>query len=91
LGWGLLGFMCKLDSRRQIDYRLRDPNANVIENVNALAETELETLPVHNTLAHYFGHVGPSAFAALRTQMVRSLIRSRVFDQERKEAAIAGK
>lgn len=80
-----MGFMCKLGSRRQIDCRLRDPDTQVLENVNALAETEQEALPVHNTLAHYFGHVGPSAFAALCAQMVRSLIRSRVFDKERLE------
>lgn len=83
--WGLLGFMCKLESRRQLDCRLRDLDALVLENVNALAETRQETLPVHNTLAHYFGHVGPTAFAGLRTQMIRSLIRARVFDKERLE------
>jgi hypothetical protein len=78
--WGLLLFCCKLGSRRQLDYELRDPETHVLENVNRLAGSGQQTLPVHKTLDHFLGHVGPAALARLRTKCVRRLIRMKALD-----------
>jgi hypothetical protein len=79
----LLLFLCKLGRLRQLDYELRDAETCVLANVNALAQTAQETLPVYGTLSHYLGHVGSAAVGGLRTRMVRQLIRNRVFDDDR--------
>ena len=81
--WGLSLFLCKLESRRQLDFDLRDLDTCVLPNVNRLAETDQETLPCHDTLDHFVGHVGDEGFAQLRTKIVRHLIRKRVFEKSR--------
>lgn len=78
--WGLLLFCCKLSSRRQLDFMLRDPELSVLDNVNRLARTEQDTLPVNKTLAHFLGHVGSAALAQLRTWIIQRLIRMRALD-----------
>lgn len=78
--WGLLLFCFKLGSRRQLDYELRDAELEVLDNANRLAGTEQESLPVHKTLSHFLGHVGPDAFAQLRTWCVHRLIRMKALD-----------
>jgi len=78
--WGLLLFCCKLSSRRQLDFMLRDLELSVLNNVNRLARTEQDTLPVNKTLAHFLGHVGSDALAQLRTWIVHRLIRMRALD-----------
>jgi hypothetical protein len=85
--WGLLLFCCKLGSRRQLDFELRDLQLAVLKNVNRLAQTEQTTLPVHQTLSHYLGHVGSGAMAQLRTDCVRHLIRNKVLDHARLQGA----
>jgi hypothetical protein len=81
--WGLLLFCCKLGSRRQLDFELRDDQLWVLDNVNRLAQTQQTTLPVNKTLSHFLSHVGSPALAQLRTQCVRHLIRNRVLDSMR--------
>lgn len=78
--WGLLMFCFKLGSRRQLDYQMRDPELQILDNVNRLAGPQQETLPVNKTLNHFLGHVGSTALAALRTWLVRRLIRMRALD-----------
>ena len=78
--WGLLLFVLKLGSRRQLDFELRDDEAEVLDNVNRLAHAEQETLPVHGTLEHFTGHVGAGPFALLRRHMIRRLIRMKTLD-----------
>jgi hypothetical protein len=78
--WGLLLFLLKLGSRRQLDFDLRDDETEVLDNVNPLAGTEQETLPVHGTLEHFIGHVGAEPFAVLRRHMIRRLIRMKTLD-----------
>lgn len=68
---------------RQLDFQLRDTETCVLPNVNALAGTCQETLPVHGTLSHFLKHVGSPALGALRTRMVRQLMRNKVLDGER--------
>jgi hypothetical protein len=81
--WGLLLFCCKLGSRRQLDFDLRDAATQVLANVNQLAGTQQRTLPVHDTLDHFLGHLGAAPLAAVRTQMVRRLIRMKALDGAR--------
>jgi len=81
--WGLLLFCCKLGSRRQLDFELRDLQLSVLKNLNRLAQSQQTSLPVHQTLSHYLGHVGSAAIAQLRTDCVRHLIRSKVLDHAR--------
>ena len=78
--WGILMYLFKLGSRRQLDFALRDLETHVLENVNRLAGTNVETLPVHDTLDHFLGHVRSEPIGELRTDMTRGLIRSRVLD-----------
>jgi len=78
--WGLLLFLCKLGSRRQLDFDLRDARTHVLANVNRLAGTQQETLPVHDTLDHFLGHLGAAPLAALRAHMLRRLIRMKALD-----------
>jgi len=80
LWWGLLLFLCKLGSRRQLDFQLRDLELCVLENVNHIAHCHQESLPVNKTLSHFLGHVGSGPIAELRTQCVRRLIRNKVLD-----------
>lgn len=81
--WGLALFLFKLRSGRQLDFDLRDLETEVLTNFNRLAGTQQETLPVDGTLSHFLGHVGAAAFADLRTQMIRRLIRMKVLDDQR--------
>jgi hypothetical protein len=83
LWWGLLLFLCKLGSRRQLDFQFRDPELQTLENVNRLSGCQQESLPVNKTLTHYLGHVGSEPIAGLRTQCVQRLIRNKVLDGSR--------
>lgn len=55
----------------------------MLANLNALAASRQESLPVWGTLTHFLGHVGAAALGRLRTRMVRQLIRNRVLDEAR--------
>ena len=81
--WGLLLFCLKLGSRRNLDFQLRDLELCVLDNVNQLAHTQQDSLPVHKTLDHFLGHVGSAALADFRNQCVRQLIRKKVLDSFR--------
>lgn len=81
--WGLLLFMTKLGSRRQLDYDLRDLSTHVLANLNRLAGTSQESLPVDGTLDHFLGHLGAAPPERLRTQMIRHLIRMKALDDAR--------
>ena len=81
--WGLSLFTLKLGSRRQLDFQLRDRELRVLENLNRLAGTQQDSLPVNKTLSHFLGHVGSAPLAGLRTDCVRQLIRNKVLDSTR--------
>ena len=44
--WGMMLFLGQLRSRRQLDFNLRDAGAPMLANLNRLAGTEQESLPV---------------------------------------------
>jgi hypothetical protein len=80
LWWGLLLFCLKLGSRRQLDYDLRELETYVLDNVNRLASTSQDSLPVHKTLDHYLGHLGSVQLHGLRRLLLRRLIRMKALD-----------
>jgi hypothetical protein len=77
----------KLQSRRQLDFQLRDLELCVLENINRLADTKQTSLPINKTLSHFLGHVGSGPLAQLRTRLLRRLIRNKVLDFTRLEGA----
>jgi hypothetical protein len=81
--WGIALYLFQLGSRRQLDYDLRGGGAPVLANLNRLAETEQTTLPVHDTLDHFMGHVRLAGWERLRTQMVQRLLRMKALDAAR--------
>jgi hypothetical protein len=81
--WGLALYLLQLGSRRQLDYDLRDGGPQVLANLNRLAETAQTTLPVHDTLDHFLGHVALVGWERLRTQMVQRLLRMKALDAAR--------
>jgi hypothetical protein len=81
--WGIALYLLQLGSRRQLDYELRDGGPQVLANLNRLAQTAQETLPVHDTLDHFLGHVKLSGWERLRTQLVQRLLRMKALDAAR--------
>jgi hypothetical protein len=81
--WGIALYLLQLGSRRQLDFDLRDGGAPVLANLNHLAETTQTTLPVHDTLDHFLGHVRLGGWERLRTQMVQRLVRMKALDAAR--------
>lgn len=81
--WGLCLYLFQLGSRRQLDYELRDGGTAVLANLNRLAQTEQTTLPVHDTLDHFLGHVTLAGWERLRTHMVQRLLRMKALDAAR--------
>ena len=84
LAWWAVGlFLFKLGSRRQLDFELGDEGTYILANLNRLAGTDQESLPVHQTLEHFLSHVDVTAWAELRAQMIRRLIRMKALDDGR--------
>jgi hypothetical protein len=55
----------------------------VLANLNRLAEAGQTTLPVHDTLDHFLGHVKRAGWERLRTQMAQRLLRMKALDAAR--------
>ena len=81
--WGLALYLFQLGSRHQLDYDLRDGGPPVLANLNRLAGTQQTTLPVHDTLDHFLGHVKLAGWERLRRQMVQRLVRMKALDAAR--------
>jgi hypothetical protein len=81
--WGIGLYLLQLGSRRQLDYELRDGGPQVLANFNRLAQTKQTTLPVHDTLDHFLGHVRLAGWERVRTQMVQRLLRMKALDAAR--------
>jgi hypothetical protein len=81
--WGLSLYLFQLGSRRQLDFDLRDGGQPVLDNLNRLAQTQQTTLPVHDTLDHFLGHVALAGWERLRTRCVQRLLRMKVLDNAR--------
>ena len=81
--WGLLLFGLGLGSRRSADNDLRDLECAILHNLNHLAGTQQQSLPVTKTLDHFIGHVGSPAFAQLLHQHTQRLLRMKALDDFR--------
>ena len=81
--WGLSLFLCKLASRRQLDYQLNTDGPEVLGNLNRLAGTTQDTRPVNQTLEYFLEHTGSPPIAFLRHLMIQRLIRMKVLDPAR--------
>src|SRR5947199_10408816 len=81
--WGLSLFLCKLGSRRQLDYHLNTDGPEVLPNLNRLAGTAQDRRPVNQTLEYFLGKVGSAPVAGLRQRMVQRLIRMKALDAAR--------
>jgi len=81
--WGLGLFLCKLGSRRQLDYEFNTDGPGVLPNLNRLAGTEQETRPVNKTLENFLTGIGSKPIAVLRQKMVQRLIRMKALDEAR--------
>lgn len=53
--WGLGLFLCKLESRRQLDYQFHSDGPEVLGNLNRLAGTAQDSRPVNKTLEYFLG------------------------------------
>jgi len=81
--WGLLLYVLQFGSRRQLDFQLNTDGPQVLPNLNRLAQTQLATRPVHDTLDHFLRHTDCKGWEKLRTQMVQRLIRMKALDPAR--------
>jgi hypothetical protein len=81
--WGLSLFLCKLGSRRQLDYQLNTDGPEVLSNLNRLAGTAVSSRPVNQTLEYFLEQIGSGPIAGLRQRMVQRLIRMKVLDAAR--------
>jgi hypothetical protein len=83
LWWGLMLFLTKLASRRQLDYQMNTDGPEMLGNLNRLAQTAQDTRPVNKTLDYFLGGIGSTALAGLRYKTVNRLIRMKVLDDAR--------
>jgi hypothetical protein len=82
LTWmGLLVFILKLGSRRQVRFELDSPQA--LENLNRLCRENQPRLAHSDTLEHFLGHVPPAAYRRLRRWMIKRLLRMKALDDGR--------
>ena len=81
--WGLSLFLCKLSSRRQLDYQFNSDAPAVLANLNRLAGTAQDSRPVNQTLEYFLEQMGSAPIAGLRQRMVQRLIRMKALDAAR--------
>ena len=81
--WGLSLFLCKLGSRRQLNYQLNTDGPEVLGNLNRLAGTAQDSRPVNQTLEYFLEKIGSAPIAGLRQRMVQRLIRMKTLDAAR--------
>jgi hypothetical protein len=80
---GLMLFLLKLRSRRQIDFDLNASAAGILPNLTRLAGTEQTSTPVNKTVNDYLRLVGPEPLVELRARLVQRLLRNKVLDDAR--------
>ena len=83
LWWGLMLFLPKLSSRRQLDYQLNTNGPAVLANLNRLADTRQTTRPVNKTLEYFLTGIGERPLCVLRKNALNRLIRMKALDEAR--------
>lgn len=86
--WGLSLYLFQLGARRQLDFALDCRDSDILTNLNRLAKTKQKTRPVHKTLHYFLGRTGTAPYAALRRQMLQSLIRAKALDAARLQGCL---
>ena len=81
--WGILLYLLQLSSRRQLDFQLNSDGPEVLPNLNRLAQTNLASRPVHDTLDYFIGRVAIRGWVQLRYQFVQRLVRMKALDAAR--------
>jgi len=81
--WGLSLFLCKLGSRRQLDYQFNTDGPAVLANLNRLAGTAQDSRPVNQTLEYFLEQIGSDPLAGLEQHLVQRLIRMKALDAAR--------
>jgi hypothetical protein len=83
LWYGLLLFVGKLGSRRQLDFKYREEGTCVRDNLNRLAQAEQDTIPCNDTLDDYLALLEAAPVAAVRAGRMDRLLRRRALDSAR--------
>ena len=78
---GVLLFLLKLGSRRQLNYEL--DSEEMLKNVKLLTKEEMERLPHDGTLEYLLERLAPRELCDLRTNMLNSLIRKKCLNNYR--------
>jgi hypothetical protein len=73
----------QLRSRRQLDFALDARGTQILDNLNRWAGTHPATRPVHQTLTYFWGRIGASPRAGLRTRRGRRWVRRQGRDAAR--------
>jgi hypothetical protein len=81
--FGLMLFLCKLGSRRQLTYHLNSDGPQVLPNLNRLAGTTQKSCPVDKTLEYFWRRAGSAGLVRLRHQALNRLTRMKVLDAAR--------
>ncbi len=88
LWYGILLFVGKLGSRRQLDFKYREAGTCVLDNLNRLAQANQQTIPCNDTLDDYLAKVHAAKvpvepIAGVRSKAINRLVRMRVLDEAR--------
>ena len=79
---GILKNICAVESMRQMNEKFNEDVC--IETLSFMAgNTGIEEFPDYGTLNYYLEQLSPACLSELRRKMVRELIRSKVFNQNR--------
>jgi hypothetical protein len=78
---GLMLFLLKVSSRRQVGFELDSLEA--LKNLNALSGCSQETMAHPGTLDHFLGHVPTESLEKLRWRMMHRLIRMKALEAGR--------
>ncbi len=80
---GLALFLCKLGSRRQLDYPCNAEGPEVLATLNRLAGTRQTARPVNQTLEYFVAGIGSDPLAVLDPKRAQRLIRRKALDAAR--------
>ena len=79
---GLLKNVCSVNSMKQMEDFFNEENC--IRTLSLLSgDRELKEMPHSDTLNYYLSRLSPECLQLLRTRMIRTLIRSKVFNRSR--------
>lgn len=78
---GLMLFLCKLSSRRQIKYAFNTPA--FIENMNNLSGAAIDTVADHGTVNYFYSKNSGESLVWLKNKMNRQIIRDKKLENYR--------